>query len=89
MRTFQFHPKVEGNWQFWDRKLSEPPQWLLAARISPGKRGISALWSPPLIAHALLDRGHMTPKALDRVMREQFPQHYEQWVDDTPEIDRG
>lgn len=53
----------------WDKYLADPPEWLKPCRTVPGKKGSnrqSALWSPVLIAAALLDKG-ITLKKLDAV----------------------
>lgn len=53
----------------WEKYLADPPEWLKPCRTVPGKKGSnrqSALWSPVLIAAALLDKD-ITLKKLDAV----------------------
>lgn len=53
----------------WDKYLADPPEWLKPCRTVPGKKGSnrqSSLWSPVLIAAALLDKG-ITVNKLDAV----------------------
>ncbi len=74
------------NRKFWDDKLSRPPNWLVGARVSVGKRGVSSLWNPALVAHGLLNRQLMHLQALDLAM-ENFPDRMEEWQEHT-ELDR-
>ena len=86
--AFRVRPTDDGNRKFWDAKLSDPPRWLESARTSAGKPGVSALWDPLLVAHALLGEKHMTAKALDKVMRERFPPRFADWQNETEDVDR-
>lgn len=86
--SFQVILGDAANMKFWDDKLSDPPEWLRGARTSTGKRGVSALWDPLLVAHALLGKKGMTPRALDKVMRERFSNHYDEWLAQTTDVDR-
>jgi hypothetical protein len=79
---FPVSPKASDNRKFWDDKLSRPPQWLIGARVSVGKPGISSQWNPALVAHGLLGKGHMTLRALDAAMRN-FVDWEEEWKDQT------
>lgn len=41
----------------WASKCGDPPDWLAAARVIPGQRGVTAAtWDPVQIANALVDR---------------------------------
>ena len=51
---FSVFPDLKRNKAFWKNRLSDPPKWLLVARISPGGANRSARWDPVLLAAALL-----------------------------------
>lgn len=88
IRIFQVRPKTTDNVQFWGDKLSHPSEWLRPARMTSGSRGISSLWNPVLLAHALLAAKYMTAHQLDAVMREHFPTQFEEWTDGTGDAAR-
>jgi hypothetical protein len=49
----------------WSKELGAPPDWLLAARIEEGQRGVRvATWDPVLIASALVSRGEARPRTV-------------------------
>ncbi len=83
MRVFRVRPNELDNKRYWDDKLGRPPQWLSSARLSSGKRGVSALWDPLLVAHALLQKRAMTLKALDSAIHAHFPGSFEKWEEET------
>lgn len=86
MRVFRVRPNELDNKRYWDDKLGRPPQWLAGARLSSGKRGVSALWDPLLVAHALLQKRVMTLKALDSAFHAHFPGSFEKWEEETGEM---
>jgi len=70
------------NREYWDDKLSRPPKWLVSARISVGKPGVSSRWDPAQVAHALVGKKAMTIRALDVAMKN-FPDWENEWREQT------
>lgn len=63
-----------------DRALSEPPKWLLPARIAKGQAGkMSSTWNPALIADCLVEVGHAKKLALTGFIRNHFPDWLAEW----------
>lgn len=83
IQAFQVKLDDDKNQRYWDNALSRPPKWLRDARVSPGKRGISALWDPLLVAHALLGARKMTLPRLDAAMNKFVPALLDKWKEDT------
>ena len=83
MLAFRVGPDEARNTSYWDERLSRPPKWLIGARMSPGKPGVSSRWDPLLVAHALLGRKAMSLKALDGAIRVHFPGSFEEWKEKT------
>jgi hypothetical protein len=63
--------KGDFNKESFDRALSDVPEWLKPARITPGRTGSlgSATWNPSLIAVALIGKNYATKNALDVFFR--------------------
>lgn len=87
MASFSVKTDHDENQKFWDGRLSRPSKTLKDARIFSGKRGVSALWDPLLIAHYLLagknGKSHMTRRQLDVVMNKHFPELFDLWKEQT------
>jgi hypothetical protein len=61
--------------------LSDVRDWLVTARLVPGRRGKngSALWSPVLIAVALIGKNYARQNAIDGFIAANFPDWLEDW----------
>ena len=63
-----------------ERDLGDPPQWLLEARIAPGRRGgPSAVWSPAMLAVCLHEKGYASLPALEKFMAAHFHDWSSEW----------
>ncbi len=83
MNIFAVETDYDANCKFWDKKLSNPPEWLKPALLSRGKPGTSSRWSPLMVGHCLLDKGHMNLKQLGTTIHKNCPELYDQWKEET------
>jgi hypothetical protein len=83
MGAFQVHPDRDKSFRYWDNALAQPPVWLIGARVSIGKPGVSSRWNPLLVAHGLLGEKKMELAQLDNVMRTRFRQQWDEWLEQT------
>jgi hypothetical protein len=67
------------NERFWDDKLGDPPNWLIAARVKKGSPGISARWDALKVAECLLDNSHMHANNLRDILKSNCPDRLEEW----------
>lgn len=63
-----------------DSALSDVPDWLVPARLKPGRCGknSSAIWSPVLVAVALIEKNYARENAIDGFIAANFSD----WLDD-------
>lgn len=83
MQCFVVGRTEADNEAFWERKLSDPPAWLIGARLDKGGPGVSAEWDPLAVAACLLERRLMTLRRLDEVVRTHFFDRYDEWRERT------
>jgi hypothetical protein len=78
-----FSVKADGaeNEKWWDRRLRDPPQGLLPARLARGAtgKGKGAVWDPVYVACWLLDMGYVPIGRLDGMMKRNFPKRMAEW----------
>lgn len=63
----------------WAKTLSDPPNWLKDARVSAGKRGVSALWNPAQFAVCMVSKRHISKGSAGTIIRREFPQWLGEW----------
>lgn len=79
MGCFPVKANADANVKYWNGVLGRPPKWLIKARKSSGKPGVSALWGAMEVAECLLEAGKMTLPQLNAAMHKFFPELSEQW----------
>lgn len=73
------HPKSVSPSRWGDGSyLSDPPEWLRGARVSPGRPGVSALWSPVQFAVCMVCKKHIGKVQAAVIIRREFSD----WLDD-------
>lgn len=63
----------------WKKMLSDPPKWMEAARLDPGRRGIQSIWNPALFAICLAEKGKMQRRPLGAIIGRSFPEYLPEW----------
>ncbi|BAL24011.1 hypothetical protein [Azoarcus sp. KH32C] len=74
------HPKTvkPQNWET-GRFLSDCPAWLKSARVSAGKRGVSAMWSPAQFALCMVSERHIRKGQAATIVSREFPAWLDEW----------
>ncbi len=86
INAFMLHKDKHQNKRLWDDKLSRPPEYLKGAMVRKGRPGVSTLWDPVKVAHALFEKGMLPIDRLDHAMKN-FPECEATWRDQT-ELER-
>ncbi len=63
----------------WKKMMSDPPKWMEAARLDPGRRGIQSIWNPALFAICLAEKGKMQRRPLGAIIGRSFPEYLPEW----------
>ena len=71
----------------WSKTLSDPPKWLIGARVFKGRASVSSLWNPAMFAMAYAEKGIMTKLKLTEIIRREFAPWLPEWEKYTSSFD--